>query len=170
MASASTVLSIVLLSGVLAMTGCTDKNQHLSAKVDWIQANRSLLAKLVDEIQSQGSLRRVIWSDRREFVTVIYRDDRIIDGYLDDNNWTTKEATEITDWIARLKSAGCHGFDDNGPAEVTRLFVSSTAYIGIPSGGRFSEQYAEWAKNDRNDYGYRCIDLGNGWYLTSQKH
>ena len=164
-----TLLSATILTGFLAVTGCTDKNQLLSSKVAWIQANRSSLAKLVDDIQVQDTLRRVVWSEK-EFMTAIYKDGRIFEGYLNDNNWPIEEAKEIADWFARLKSAGCYGFDDGGPNEVTQLFIGITTYIGIPSEGRFTEQYAEWAKNDRNDYGYKCIDLENGWYLTTEKH
>lgn len=170
MTTAISSLSVALLAGLLAVTGCTDNNRHLSSKIAWIQANRSSLAKLIDEIQSQDSLRRVVWSERREFVTAIYRDGQIIEGYLNDNTWPPKEATEIADWIARLKSAGCHGFDDGGPTEVTRLYVDIITYIGIPSEGGFAQQYAEWAKKDRNAYGYRCIDLEHGWYLTTEKY
>ena len=156
-------ICVALLIAAGASSGCRDNRSNLETLVAFSQSNRSVLASLVSDIQKQTSLSRIIWSDGREFVTVIYRDGRVVDGYSDDKKWQP----EIRSWIERLKTAGCHGFDDRESA--TCLYLAIDTFIAVPSGD-WRAEYAGWAEKDRNPDGYRCTDLGQGWYLTTEKH
>ena len=147
-----------------ALIGCREKPSDFEKHATFAKTHRSDLASLVSEIQKQTSLSRVIWSDGREFITVIYRDGRIVDGYSDDQKWQP----EIRGWIARLKAAGCHGFDDH--ESVTSLYLDIQIYIAVPSIDSWRREYVSWAQRDRNPDGFRCIDLGDGWYLTVDKN
>ncbi len=109
---------------------------------------------------------RVIWSDGKEFITVIYRDGRIVEGYSDDTKWDS----EIHSMIERLKAAGCHGFDDDRSGGLTSLYLNISTYVAVTSPGPWSKEYAAWAKKERTPDGFRCIDLDGGWYLTVKKN
>jgi hypothetical protein len=146
-----------------ASSGCRDNRSDFATLVAFSQSNRSVLGTLISDIQKQTALSRVIWSEGREFITVIYRDGRIVDGYSDDKKWQP----EIRGWIERLKAAGCHGFDDRESA--TCVYLDIQTFIAVPSRDWRSE-YASWAEKDRNPDGYRCTDLGQGWYLTTEKN
>lgn len=156
-------ICLALLIAAGASSGCRDNRSDFENLAAFSQSNRSHLATLIDEIQKEASLNRLIWSKGREFVTVIYRDGRIIDGYSDDKRWQP----EIRGWIERLKAAGCRGFDDRKSA--TCLYLDIDTFIAVPSGD-WRTEYAGWAKRDRNADGYRCKDLGQGWYLTTEKN
>jgi hypothetical protein len=149
---------------VCGLVGCRDNPSYFENLGTFVQANRIELTALVSDIQKQTSLSRVIWSER-EFITVIYRDGTSRDGYADDKTWSA----EVTNWIARLKAAGCHGFDDGGPEDVTSLYLDIQSYIAVPSAGHWEEAYAAWARAGKNPHGLRCVDLGRGWYLTADK-
>jgi len=156
-------ICVALLIAAGASSGCRDNGSTLETLAAFSQSNRSVLASLVSDIQKQTSLSRIIWSDGREFVTVIYRDGRVVDGYSDDKKWQP----EISNWVGRLKAAGCHGFDDR--KSVTCLYLSMETFIAVPSDDLRTE-YAGWAEKDSNRDGYRCKDLGQGWYLTTEKN
>jgi hypothetical protein len=158
-------LTMALAIAVNFLVGCRDNPSHFEKTAAFAQANRIELTALVSDIQKQTSLSRVIWSDGREFITVIYRDGTSRDGYADDKTWSA----EVTNWIARLKAAGCHGFDDGGPEYVTSLYLDIQTYIAVPAAGHWEEAYAEWARAGKNPHGLRCVDLGKGWYLTVDK-
>jgi hypothetical protein len=147
-----------------ALVGCRESPSYFEKLAVYAKTHRSELGALISEIQNQTILSRIIWSDDREFITVIYRDGRIIDGYSDDQKWQP----EIRAWIARLKALGCHGFDDD--ASVTSLYLDIQTYIAAPSSESWRREYASWAQKDRNPDGFRCLDLGDGWYLTVQRH
>lgn len=149
-----------------SLIGCNQKQSQFEEQGAWVQEHRNELSEIVDNIQKQNSLRRIIRSDGRELITAIYRDGRIVDGYADEKKWTP----EIAQWLERLKIAGCNGFDDEGPEGVISIYLDTSLYIAIPKGAEFSEQYHDWAKSDRTKDGYRCADLGRGWYLTTEKH
>ncbi len=159
-----------ILAVVIGWFESGDKGLDFDELVAFSKNHRPALAALVSDIQKQPALSRVIWSDR-EFITVIYRDGRIVDGYADDTKWQT----DIRAWIERLKSLGCHGFDDmrsdNGSgSEDMRLYLDIRTYIAVPLADRYLKQYAAWAKAGKNSDGYRCIDLGQGWYLSTEKN
>jgi len=157
---------ITFAIAAFSLIDCSQKQSKFEEDAAWVQEHRSELNDLADKIKKQDSLRRIIWSDGRKFITVVYRDGRIVDGYADETKWDP----EITQWLECLRFAGCHGFDDGGPEDVTSIYLDTSLYIAIPNGIRFSEEYHEWAKRDRTKDGYRCTDLGRGWYLTTEKH
>ncbi|MBC2601259.1 hypothetical protein [Puniceicoccus vermicola] len=152
-----------ILVVAIGLIGCEPNRPTFDENIAFVEDHRDDLATLVSDIQNQSSLRRLIRSNGREYVTVIYRDGRIVEGYIDDWKWDN----EILVWIKRLQAAECHGFDDN-PEWLTSLYLDQSTYIAVPREVPVDEEYTAWAKAGENREGYRCFDLGDGWYLDVQ--
>jgi hypothetical protein len=137
----------------------------------WAQTNRTELSKLGVAIKEQAPLKRLLWSRPPENVIAIFKDDSILHGDLDANNWAPDKKAVILDWISRVKATGCHGFDCPGTNWEVRLYLDVNVYVAIPatSNTRLVEHYESWVDKGRDVRGDICAKLSNGWYLCSER-
>ncbi|WP_386820067.1 hypothetical protein [Luteolibacter algae] len=157
---------VVGIAAIVGIVGCKKTLLEFEERGRFVQRERTKLAAIVTDIQKQNAVKRLIWSDGREFVTVIRRDDVVEEGYVGDR----KFQPEIGDWMKRLKASGCHGFNDDRIDGLTILYLDISTHIAVPTAEQFKDQYSAWAKAGKDPEGMRCIDLGHGWYLATDNN
>jgi hypothetical protein len=157
---------LAAMTTIIAVFACRKPASEFEATGKFVQRNRVELAAIIADIQKQDELKRIIWSDGREFFTVIHRDGRIVEGYASGNQWQS----QTREWIERLKGSGSHGFDDDRIGGLTILFLDASTFVAVPTAESSEDEYSAWAKVGKTQEGMRCVDLGRGWYLTTTKN
>jgi hypothetical protein len=178
------------LAVVLSVASCGDKRPSAAAlevekaKADfpritaWVNSNRMDLAELAAEIGRQPTFRSLSWSRPPEYFTAILRSNTaterdvvVFQGPLNNPEWPQETRLAIEKWHARLKKAGCHGFEDEEAEWSLRLFLDVNLYIAIPvpTNSLSVEHYEKWARNGPDPRGDICSGIGGGWYLCTER-
>jgi len=137
---------------------------------DWVKAHVVELKSLKDEIRSQQTLTKLVWSDSG-YLTAIYADESIEEGYVQGGDQpqfprtATARSAEAMAWYNRLHGMGFAGF---AKYEDTFIYLQQASYVALleEADVRSREHYEKWA---REQMGTRnsCMKIQDGVYICT---